>query len=159
MIDPLAVDPVCGAPLERLDKQLERAVRGAVYHFCSRACLSRFVSDEDRFVAQGARRSTLRGRVTLPVLGLGCGGGGAASIERELSRTTGVLWAYVNPATEMAYVEYHPHLLTPSAIAAVIEGLGYRSPLDPGSASSEAASETGRRPPDDPSSGGHSPDR
>ena len=53
-------------------------------------------------------RARLRGvrRVTVPIFGLGCVGVGSETAERELAATPGVLRAYVNPATEMAYVEF-----------------------------------------------------
>jgi hypothetical protein len=47
-----------------------------------------------------------RQRMTLDISGWGRGGGGSLIIERALAREAGVLCAPVNPATEMAYVEY-----------------------------------------------------
>ena len=52
-------------------------------------------------------------RVTLPIYNLGCGGGGSLTIERALTKAPGVTQAYVNPATEMAYVVYNPALAQP----------------------------------------------
>jgi copper chaperone CopZ len=69
---------------------------------------------------------TLR-RTTFPVYRLGCGGGGALTIERALARTPGVRRVYVNPATEMAYLEYNPAQINPSKIVAVIENLGFEA--------------------------------
>jgi copper chaperone CopZ len=66
-------------------------------------------------------------RTTLPIYGLGCGGGGALTIERALARTAGVRRVYVNPATEMAYLEYNPTQINPSKIVAVIEDLGFEA--------------------------------
>ena len=66
-------------------------------------------------------------RTTLPIYGLGCGGGGALTIERALTRTPGVRRVYVNPMTEMAYLEYNPAQVTPSKIVAVIEDLGFEA--------------------------------
>ena len=63
----------------------------------------------------------------IPVYGLGCGGAGVTTIERKLAATDGVLRAYVNPATETAYVDYDPAETDPSALAMVIERAGYRS--------------------------------
>ena len=65
-------------------------------------------------------------RVTMAVYGLGCGGGGSLAIERALARVDGVKRAYVNPATEMAYVEYDPERASPSLFTAAIERLGFR---------------------------------
>ena len=64
-------------------------------------------------------------RVTLPVYGLGCGGGGTLAVERALNKVPGVKRAYVNPLTEMAYIQYDPALTGPERLAAVIEGIGF----------------------------------
>ena len=66
-------------------------------------------------------------RATLEIQGLGCGGGGALSAERALSRLQGVRRAYVNPATEMAYVEFDPVTVAPSDLVRAIETVGLRA--------------------------------
>ncbi|HXH25527.1 MAG TPA: heavy metal-associated domain-containing protein [Vicinamibacterales bacterium] len=66
-------------------------------------------------------------RVLIPVYGLGCGGGGATTVERELAATEGVLRVYVNPATEIAYVDYDPAEVDPSSLARAVEKAGYRA--------------------------------
>ena len=66
-------------------------------------------------------------RVTLPIFGLSCGGGGALTVERSLVRTVGVVRAYVNPFTEMAYVEYDPGLVGPGQLLDAIERVGFRA--------------------------------
>jgi Cu+-exporting ATPase len=63
----------------------------------------------------------------IPIFGLGCGGAGATTIERELGATDGVLRAYVNPATETAYVDYDPAETDPGSLARAIEKAGYRA--------------------------------
>ena len=65
-------------------------------------------------------------RLTLPIAGLECGSGGAQSIERALTRLPGVKRAYVNPATEMLYVEIDPERCTRSDLVAAVERAGYR---------------------------------
>jgi cation transport ATPase len=67
-------------------------------------------------------------RITLPIYNLGCGGGGSLSIEGALTRVTGVADAYVNPATEMAYIVYDAAQATPEQFAATIDRLGYGPP-------------------------------
>lgn len=62
----------------------------------------------------------------IPIYDLGCGGAGAATIERELAATDGVLRVYVNPATETAYVDYDPGEIDPWTLARAIERAGYR---------------------------------
>ena len=68
-----------------------------------------------------------RRALRIPVYGLGCGGDGATTIERELARLPGVLQAYVNPATEIAYVDYDPATTDPLRLAQAIERTGYRA--------------------------------
>ena len=69
-----------------------------------------------------------RERITLPIYNLGCGGGGALTIERALTRAPGVLQAYVNPLTEMAYVVYDPALASVEHLRGVIDQMGYGAP-------------------------------
>ena len=73
-----------------------------------------------------------RARATLPILGLTCGGGGALAVELALQEAPGVLRAYANPATEMAYVEYDPEQTDLDALQAAIEQAGYRTILPGG---------------------------
>ncbi len=63
----------------------------------------------------------------ISIIGLGCGGSGALTIERELVAKFGVLRAYVNPATETAYVAYDPAETSPASLAQAIEKAGYRA--------------------------------
>ena len=63
----------------------------------------------------------------IPVYGLGCGGAGATTIERELAATDGVLRVYVNPATETAHVDYDPAETDAWVLARAIERAGYQA--------------------------------
>lgn len=64
-------------------------------------------------------------RTTLPILDLGCGGGGTLAIERALERLPGVIRAAVNPLTEMAYVEYDPARVSNDEFRRAIERAGF----------------------------------
>ncbi len=63
-------------------------------------------------------------RITIPIHGLGSGGG-SLTIELALAKETGVTRATVNPATEMAYVEYDPALTRGEQIVAVVRRVGF----------------------------------
>ena len=72
-------------------------------------------------------KSTATARVTIPIFGFACGGGGCLVAERALARVAGVIRVYVNPATEMAYVEFDPVLATPQQLVAALELVGFRA--------------------------------
>ena len=68
-----------------------------------------------------------RAHVTLEIFGFGCGGGGSLTVERALAHVPGVVHAYVNPATETAYVEYETTLVEPDSLVDAVERVGFRS--------------------------------
>jgi len=66
-------------------------------------------------------------RMTLPIFDLSCVGSGVLIIEHALARTPGVMYVYVNPATEMAYIMYDPSLSDPDRLVKVVEHTGFRA--------------------------------
>ncbi len=64
-------------------------------------------------------------RLTMPIYGLGFGGSGSVTIERALAKEPGVTRVTVNPATEMAYVEYDPALTHGEDIVAAVRRVGF----------------------------------
>ena len=66
-------------------------------------------------------------RITLPIDRLSCGGGGALIVERALARTSGVVYVYVNPAMEMAYIEYDPTQSDLHRLIAAVKHAGFET--------------------------------
>ncbi len=66
-------------------------------------------------------------KVSLPIFDLSLGGCGALTIEHVLRELDGVVEAYVNPATETAYLTYEPRRLPVHRIADAIRALGYET--------------------------------
>ncbi len=66
-------------------------------------------------------------RLTLAIYELGCGGSGSWIVERALTKAPGVTRVYMNPATEMAYVEYDPLLTGPDHLITAVERAGFRA--------------------------------
>ena len=68
--------------------------------------------------------SQRRVRVTLPLADLMRGGGDAVTVERALGEVPGVLHAYVNPSTEMAYIEYDPERTGVDRLQRAVQSVG-----------------------------------
>lgn len=66
-------------------------------------------------------------RVTLPIVGFGCLGSGALIVERALLHVPGVIYAYVNAATEMAYVEYDAQRCTVATLREAVAHAGFQA--------------------------------
>ena len=78
--------------------------------------------------AEATVRTTNTRRVTLPIYQLSCPGSDPALIERALSREAGVRHVYVNPATEMAYVEYDACACSEGRLAHALDEAGFGPP-------------------------------
>lgn len=64
-------------------------------------------------------------RVSIPIRNLSCGGGGSLLLERALSKVPGVSSSYVNPGTEIAYIEFDPHVVSIEALVRKIRLAGF----------------------------------
>lgn len=65
-------------------------------------------------------------RLKAPILHLSCGGGGALEVERALAAVPGVHSVYVNPLTEMAYVECEDTRPDERELVKAVNRAGYR---------------------------------
>lgn len=63
-------------------------------------------------------------KIAIPIRRLGCASS-AHVIERSLANARGVLDAYVNPAFEVAYVEYDADRCDPRDLATLLGSMGY----------------------------------
>ncbi len=63
-------------------------------------------------------------RVVVPLSGFTCPGSEARVVERAIERLPGVVGAYVNAATEAAYVVYDPAVCTIREIAEAVRRVG-----------------------------------
>ena len=64
-------------------------------------------------------------RMVFGIRGLGFLGAGADEVQTALASTAGVDLAYVDRATEMAYVQYDPLKLGPEDLIQKVRGTGY----------------------------------
>ncbi|GIV80277.1 MAG: hypothetical protein KatS3mg050_4671 [Litorilinea sp.] len=75
----------------------------------------------------GTGRQTSK-HLVLPVYQLGCSASDALVLERRLARVAGIRQVYVNPVTEVAYIDYDPTQIDPGQIQAAIDRAGYGRP-------------------------------
>lgn len=68
-----------------------------------------------------------RRQVIVPIEDFGCAGSGALIVERALAKVVGVLRVYVNPATEMAYIQYDAELCDVNRLRDAIAHSGFRA--------------------------------
>lgn len=68
-----------------------------------------------------------RQTITLPIEDFGCAGSGALIVERALAKVPGVVRAYVNAATEMAYVQYDAGRCTEAALLEAVAHAGFHA--------------------------------
>jgi copper chaperone CopZ len=64
-------------------------------------------------------------RLTMAIYGLGCGSGGSLTIESALRKVPGVAQVYVNPATEMAYIQCLTGATRADQLVRAIEDAGF----------------------------------
>jgi copper chaperone CopZ len=91
-----------------------------------------------RRLTLGGTRTMPTSRTALPVSSRVCGGE-CQTVERILLDVEGVIAASMNPASEMAYVEYDPTRTDPEALFAVLKRSGF-APADRDAVRSERKS-------------------
>jgi copper chaperone CopZ len=63
--------------------------------------------------------------LVVPIADFGCAASGALILERALERVPGVAYVYVNPATEMAYLDIDPEQCDRATIDRAIATAGF----------------------------------
>ncbi len=132
-----AVDPVCGMTVEGEKAAGKSEYEGKTYYFCSSACKARFDADPAAVLSpkeeirKGEKKTPLGETVTvtLPVEGMTCASC-VKTIETALNGAEGVAEAVVNFATEKVTIEYDPSIIDEAGLAGIVEGVGYRMPLE-----------------------------
>ncbi len=66
--------------------------------------------------------------IALPIDNLNCVGDGLLMVKQMLTDTPGVIWVYVNPVTEMAYVRYNSASRNAEQLTAVLKRAGFGPP-------------------------------
>jgi hypothetical protein len=66
-------------------------------------------------------------RATIQIRDPVCAGAGTSAIQSALMRIPGVLDAYVNPLTDIAYIDYDPTRCTPAELTKALAAEGLRS--------------------------------
>lgn len=65
--------------------------------------------------------------LTIVIENLSYGGGGLLQVERALVRLPGVVYVYVNPATEMVYVQYDPEYVDQKQVVKAVKQAGFQA--------------------------------
>ncbi|GHO80170.1 hypothetical protein KSD_79410 [Ktedonobacter sp. SOSP1-85] len=66
-------------------------------------------------------------RLTMSIENLSYGGGGTLQVERALARLSGVIYTYVNPVIEMAYVKYDPEQVNHKQLVKAVKQAGFEA--------------------------------
>jgi copper chaperone CopZ len=66
-------------------------------------------------------------RLAIPIYGVTCWGSDACHIEAALKAVVGVYSVYVNPAMEMAYLQFDPETCGVMEFAETIRSLGFQT--------------------------------
>jgi Cu+-exporting ATPase len=104
---------------------------GRKYYFCHPHCRDEFLKKkgESKALSEEAPPSNIGGesqseKATLDISGMHCASC-ALNIENSLKKVEGVSKVAVNFATEKAYVEYDPSVLSVHNLERIVEGAGY----------------------------------
>lgn len=105
-------DPSCGMDVNPVTAKFSLKKDGETFYFCSRECLDKFSGRTVKSI--------------IPVSGMHCASC-VMKIESGLKAVPGVTNAVVNFASNRAYVDYNPDLVSESMLRDAIEKTGYKS--------------------------------
>ncbi len=130
----------CASCAARIEQRLQRApgVRRAAVNFATQVATVEYVPEETDVprlldAIRAAGYAVVTATTSFPIEGITCAAC-VARIAQALGRTPGVVDAAVNFATRAATVNYVPGLVTPQALHAVVNDIGYRAREETGGA-------------------------
>jgi len=124
----MAKDPICGMEIDAKKAKFSTVKNGKRYYFCSKNCYEKFTAKTDKTdkkpTAEGKPDSNMQ-KCTISVSGMHCATC-SQTIEKALSKTSGVIKASVNFASEKATVEFDKDEVDEESLKKVINKTGYK---------------------------------
>lgn len=121
-------DPVCGMEVDEKKSKFSTVKNGKKYYFCSKNCYDKF----NRQITSKSNKSSSKinsknkiQKITLPISGMHCATC-SQTIEKALSKASGVIKASVNFASEKANVEFDENKINEDSIKNIVKKTGYK---------------------------------
>ena len=123
----MAKDPVCGMEIDEKKAKFSTVKNDKKYYFCSKNCYNKFTNKKQvtKKEIQIKKTSNNIQKTTIVISGMHCATC-AQTIEKALSKTTGVLKASVNFASEKANVEFDKSKIDEASLNEVVKKSGYK---------------------------------
>ncbi len=64
-------------------------------------------------------------QLEISIIGLNCSSSDSLIVEKIIRKQAGVLKVYVNPVTEICYIEYDPVVTSEKQLQAIVKGAGF----------------------------------
>jgi len=128
----MAKDPVCGMEVKS-PSQYSAESGGIRYDFCSEKCKNDFLSNPDKYIKQvNSYRPTYNitregiEKLDIPIIGIHCSSC-IPTIESEIKKLPGIIFAKVNIATEKAQIKFNRKEVDAESIIGAIKKAGYKT--------------------------------
>ena len=128
----MARDPVCGMEVKS-PSEYSIEHNGQLHEFCSPSCQSKFEAEPEKYPlhreVQPETTYRISGngieRLQIPIINMDCASC-SLTIEKEISKLSGIERVNVNYGAEKAFVEYHPDKTPIEEILKAIKSAGYQ---------------------------------